>query len=222
MDKPIIVGFLGGIGSGKSTAARIMRSLGADCVCADKMALALLEKERYKKAIIEEFGREILDGKGKIDKKKLAAMAFSTERNLKKLNSILHPPVVSGIVQRIGRTPPGRVFVIDAPLLFETGMQALCDFLFFIESKKNRRLARIANERGWSKDDIQRRQRFQMPLRRKRKVADLVISNDGDLKTFEKQVKEIYESIRKKMKRGRNRILLSLDKTGGVENGKGR
>jgi len=222
MDKAVIVGFLGGIGSGKSTAARIMQRMGADCVCADKIAQALLEEERYKKQVLEEFGREILDGRGEIDKKKLAAKAFSTKRSLKKLNSILHPPVISEIVQRIGQTPAGRVFIIDAPLLFETGMQALCDVLIFIESQKSRRAARIAEDRGWNSSEIESRQRFQRPLRLKRGIADFVISNEGDLRTFEKQVKEVYERIMKKMKCGQSRRLRSRNKTGGVRNGKGR
>ena len=198
MDRPVVVGLLGGIGSGKSAACLILQRLGAEGVCADGITRKLLKNDEIKNQITGAFGKGVLDGSENIDRKKLADYAFSSRNNLKKIESILHPPVIMETIEKINMTPAGKVFVIDAPLLLESGMHHLCDYLIFIDAYKENRLIRAARKSRWTYREIERRQRFQRPLATKRKAADFVISNNGNLGELKKQLQEIYRIIKRK------------------------
>jgi len=198
MRRPIVVGLTGGIGSGKSTAARILRKLGADGICLDESARKLLGTAGIRQEVVREFGKGVLGNDGTIDRKKLAQVAFSSRRNIRKLEAVIHPAVIMETIRRLNRAPAGKVFVIDAPLILESGMHHLCDFLIFIDADGGTRLKRAERAHGWDAEEVRRRQRFQKPLAVKKRAADFLVTNNGGMEELKKQLREILKKVKDK------------------------
>lgn len=201
----VVVGLIGGIGSGKSTVARIFAELGAEAIFADDMTKRLLSEPRVKERLVSEFGEAILDGNGNISHKNLSDIAFESKINLDTLNSILHPRIVSQIKRQISAIEAEtahlhsieqegaerKVVIIDAPLLLETNSVSLVDYLLFVDATERRRRNRVKN-RGWDAEELKRREAFQLPLEQKRAVADFIIENNGNLSKTKEEVRQVY------------------------------
>ena len=180
MGNVFVVGLAGGIGSGKSTVAGMLRKLGASVLDADAMVHELLRQDRIIRKVVRRFGKEVLDSRGGIDRGKLAKAAFASRRNIRDLEGILHPPVIDAVKRRtqaLRRSKRRCVVVIDAPLLFEAGLDRLCDEIVFVHVPKHERLRRLRKMRGWSRERLKRSEKHQKTLDYKRKNADRVIRN---------------------------------------------
>jgi dephospho-CoA kinase len=194
--KPKIIGITGGISSGKSTAARMLASLGAELIDADEMCHRLILVKDVKDKIIERFGSTIQDNYGKIDRSRLAEIVFRDKTSLDDLCNILHPPVIEQIRTRIAEIEKrGRkkAIVIDAALLEESGLSLMCDFIIFINTGRDNRVMRSKICRHWQDGELERRERFQMNLEDKRKKADYVIDNNFTEENTFKQIKEFWQ-----------------------------
>lgn len=104
-----IVGVTGGVGSGKTTVTGMLRELGATVIDADKIAASLLEESEIKDSIVAEFGKDVLDTKGRINPASLAQAAFQSRQSVERLNKIMHPPILARIEAQIpqtGKTEP--------------------------------------------------------------------------------------------------------------------
>ena len=198
MNKPIVVGLLGGIGSGKSIAARILQELGADGICLDTAAKRLLGTAAIREKVVREFGKNVLGNGDTIDRRKLAQLVFSNKKNIKRLEAIIHPAVIMKTIEKLNRTPAGRIFVIDAPLILESGMHHLCDVLIFIDAESKTRLKRAQSAHGWNGEEVKRRQSFQKPLAVKKKAADFVVTNNGGIDGLRRQLQKIFRKVQGK------------------------
>ncbi len=183
------IGLVGGIGAGKSAVARILSELGYVVLDADKDAKAALDLPHVREELERWWGKEILDTAGKADRKRIAAIVFASEVERKRLESLVHPIVISKRAESIAtaRREGKAGVVIDAPLLFEAGSDKDCDVVMFVDAPRAQRVARVA-ERGWSESELTRREAAQLPLHEKRRRAAVVIENDGDLAALRERV----------------------------------
>ena len=140
------IGLTGGIGSGKSTASQHFESLGAYLMNADIEAKNLIDtKETVQHELISEFGTDIIDGTGKVNKQKLARVAFQDEDNLYRLNSVVHPYIYDLIDQKFNQVlNVGKhgLFIVDGALIFESGYDAHLDYVIVVTAQLKNRMER--------------------------------------------------------------------------------
>lgn len=194
--KPKIIGITGGISSGKSTIGRMLASLGAEYIDADEICHRLILFKEFKNKIIERFGNSIQDTYGKIDRSRLAEVAFQDKTCLDDLCGILHPAVIDQIklrIDEIEKRGRQKAIVIDAALLEESDLSLICDFVIFVNTGKSHRLERSQTSRHWPKGELEKREHFQMDLENKKKKADYIIDNNSTIDNTFRQVKEFWQ-----------------------------
>jgi dephospho-CoA kinase len=183
------LGLVGGIGAGKSAVAAILADLGYLVLDADKDAKAALDRPDVRGFLISWWGSQIVGADGMVDRRKVGAIVFANPEERRKLEALVHPIVRADrstqieAARREGR--PG--VVIDAPLLFEAGSDADCDAVLFIDAPYKQRLKRVL-ARGWTAEELNRREAAQLPLEEKRRRSHIVIPNDADLPTLRQRV----------------------------------
>lgn len=189
------LGLSGGIGSGKSTVAKILADLGAVVIDADVIAKEVLEPNQagYQRAI-EVFGEYILDSDRRIDRKKLAELVFQDSDELAKLEAIVHPAVIARVAQIRNSLPESTVVVYDTPLLFEKNLQGQFDKVLIVVTDSEHRKARLI-ERGLEIRDIEARIANQATDAQRRTVADFVIENNGSPEQLQDQVTKVWQQI---------------------------
>jgi dephospho-CoA kinase len=195
--KPII-GILGGVGSGKSTAAAEFAKLGCAVIDADKIAHNLLNNKDLRKRIVARFGREILKRGGKIDRRKLAGAAFAGARNLAALNRIIHPLVLKAVTELIKKANSQKkvkAIVLDMPLLAEVGWAKQCDKLIFVKCRQKIRAKRAKKAGILNLAKLKFRENFQISLDKKEAIADNTIDNNSGLSALARQVTDIFSGI---------------------------
>jgi dephospho-CoA kinase len=191
----VYLGLSGGIGSGKSTVAKILADLGAVVIDADVIAKEVLEPNQagYQRAI-EVFGEYILDSDRRIDRKKLAELVFQDSAELAKLEAIVHPAVIARVAQIRNSLPESTVVVYDTPLLFEKNLQGQFDKVLIVVTDSEHRKARLI-ERGLEIKDIEARIANQATDAQRRTVADFVIENNGSPEQLQDQVTKVWQQI---------------------------
>ncbi len=189
--KPII-GLVGGIGAGKSTAAGILRDLGVEVIDAD----AIVHQELATAAVVEMIGQwwpgTVVNGQ--VDRKTLAKQVFGDPRLLGRLEGLLWPRVLAAVERQLSIATArnaGCALAIDAPMLLEAGLDAVCDCVVFLDADLATRLARV-RPRGWDEQELARREATQMPIATKRSRADHVVTSDDQL---HKRLTELLESL---------------------------
>jgi dephospho-CoA kinase len=202
--KWIILGLTGGIGSGKTHVAKIFKRLGAKLIEADKIAYNIVNKPQIKRTLLEWYGYCLIKNNGQINRKKLAEVSFKNPENINRLNNLTHPYVKREIHNQLKqlnnnfRSKKIGIVVIDAPLLLETGLDKLCDYILFIEASYQTRLKRVLASRKWDNAEIKRRERYQIDLLRKQSKADFIINNNASSITTSAHVKNVCRAIAKK------------------------
>jgi dephospho-CoA kinase len=192
-----VIGITGNFGTGKSYVASLFRALGARVIDADRIAHEVIRRGRgeYAKAVAV-FGREILDKKRNIDRKKLAGAVFSDKEKLKALNSIIHPAVIEYIRKRIRRSGgERRMIVIDAPLLIEAGLAGMVDSLIVVKCPRREQIKRCMRKFKMKKGEVFKRIKNQMKMSEKIKLADFVIDNGGTKAGTKRQVLGIERKL---------------------------
>lgn len=187
-----VIGLTGGIGSGKSAAAAILRDLGAIVLDADTIAHELYAPgtEGWQ-AVVEAFGHEILDSSGAIERKKLAAIVFADASARRRLEAIMHPRITAELQRRLRALQSAgnvRVAVVEAALLLEAGWQTLVDEVWVITAAPDIIRQRLERLRGMTTADIEARQRAQMTDEARRAYAHAVIDNSGTLEQLREQL----------------------------------
>jgi dephospho-CoA kinase len=193
-----IIGIVGGIGSGKSTVAAILGEMGFAVIDADEIAHKITEKKIIKKELQKKFGVDIIDKKGKIDRRKMAEVAFVSRKKAAQLNRIIHPPVLAKIEQLIKeytRKPKVKAIVLDIPLLAEIGWINRCDKVIFVSCSRKSRLQRGKKKGIFNEKKIKNFEKFQFSIDRKRKIADNIIENNGNITNLRKQIARIFPKI---------------------------
>lgn len=188
------VALTGGVGSGKSTVLSFFRKKGALTLDADQIVHRAFKKQTVINKICRFMGRGLVINRREVDKKKLAALIFSSPVARKKLEAILHPIVRREMKSQMAKNK-NRIAVCDVPLLFETGWNKNFDKVIVVDAPLVTRLKRL-QAKGWTLADAKRRIRAQWPLARKVKKADFVVKNNSSLKNTKSQVDLIWNQLR--------------------------
>jgi len=190
---PLVIGVLGGIASGKSQVARLLAGPQGEVLDADRLAHEELESAPVRAWLSASIGEHLVGPDG-VDRRALAEQVFREPELRRELEQRLHPRVRERLragLERARREKRERV-VLDVPLLLENEAQhqlgAECHALVFVECDATVRAERAQRTRGWSGDELARREQAQLPLDVKRARADLVIDNRGDLKQLADRV----------------------------------
>lgn len=193
------VGLTGGIGSGKSTASQHFSSLGAYVINADEEAKNLIStNEIVQNELIAEFGTDIIDGTGSVNKKKLARIAFQDQDHQQRLNSVVHPYIYNLIdkefnqVLNVGKHD---IFIVDGALIFESGYDVHLDYVIVVTAQLKHRMERALGRETLSREEILKRIEFQWPEKEKVNLADFVIHNDGTEKELHKNIEELIKKL---------------------------
>jgi dephospho-CoA kinase len=194
-----VIGIVGGIGSGKSTVARVFASLGCVVSDSDTDAKGLLETPNVRGLLVERWGEGVLGGEGTIDRASVGRVVFGDPAERKWLESVIHPRLHAMRADRLAEAVRAGAagFVIDAPLLFEAGLEGECDAVVFVECPREERLRRVMESRGWDADELERREKAQWPLDEKRRRSDYSVINAGDRASMEAGVREVFDQIRR-------------------------
>lgn len=192
-----IIGIVGGIGSGKSTVAAILRDLGCVVADSDQFARDALRDPAIRSRIIEWWGDDVLDpSTGEIDRKRVAAIVFAEPVQRKRLEGLTHPWIERRRREVFANAPAdAKALVIDAPLLLEAGLGRECDAVIFVDTPAKIRSQRVSDHRGWSASQWNAREAAQMPLDEKRRMAHHVVVNGGDLKALRAAVARTLDQI---------------------------
>jgi dephospho-CoA kinase len=195
----IILGVTGGVASGKSSAAREFGELGALVVDSDAIARDILNTgSRAWKKTLKYFGRRILMPDNQINRQKLAGIVFSDPAKRKVLEKITHPSIIREIKKRL--VSAARLFsgfiVLDAPLLFEAGLEKDVDKIIVVWVPEKMQISRLAKRNGISRKDALERVKAQLPLNKKRRLADYVIDNSGAYGEIRRQVRMIARELK--------------------------
>jgi dephospho-CoA kinase len=186
------IGLTGGIGSGKSTVARLLAERGAQVVDADVLAREVVGPGTPGlAAVAEAFGPGVLTGDGALDRPALAAVVFGDPEARARLDGIVHPLVRARAVQLIAAMPPDAVVVQDIPLLVETGQAASFDLVLVVEADLSARVARLV-DRGLTEEDARARIAAQATDEQRRAVADVVLDNSGTPEQLAAQVDRFW------------------------------
>jgi len=194
----LLVGLTGGIGSGKSTVARMLEERGAVVFDADVLARAAVATGTpgYD-AVVERFGADVLAAGGDIDREALASIVFSDPAARRDLEAIVHPEVRRLFVEGIERhRDSDAVVVFSAPLLVETGMHTAFEVLIVVSAPLEAQIDRLMRDRAMSEAAIRARVDAQLPLEDKAAVADILIDNEGSLDELEGQVERTWQTLR--------------------------
>lgn len=217
-----IIGLAGGIGSGKSRVATCFANLGCIVIDSDRQAREALERPEVRQALLAWWGPEILaqaesDAPGdarSLDRGKIARIIFSDPTERARLEGLVHPIIRARRADIIERASAqgAPAAVIDAPLLFEAGVDAECDVVVWVEASRKTRLERVIRNRGWDEAELARREAAQWPLERKRALCRYTIVNDAPEVDPKDRKAAVAESVRRLLEE----ILASKERSAGT------
>ena len=192
-----LIGLTGGVGSGKSTVAAMLRELGAEVLDADEAAHAAYEPGSPGfDAVVREFGRDYVRD-GRIDRKNLGELVFHDPDARQRLNAIVHPLVREWMVRRTAEAAERDVAIVvqDVPLLYENGLASLFNSVVLVYVPEELQLERLVEGRGIDADRALAMIAAQMPIEKKRELAHHVIDNSGTVDQTRSQVEEMWAQM---------------------------
>ncbi|OQW47286.1 MAG: hypothetical protein A4S09_15950 [Proteobacteria bacterium SG_bin7] len=193
------IGLTGGIGSGKSTVAEILRNNGIDVIDADAVAREVTEKSGPGFGpVVSAFGKEVVNLQGGLDRRRLGEIVFSDKKKLEKLEGILHPLVKERVAKlRTDLEKKGKRFAVyDVPLLFEKNMQGQFSDIIVVSCSVETQVMRSLARGTLEEKEIRSRISAQIPLSQKVKNANYVIANEGTREDLEEQVEELVKKLK--------------------------
>jgi dephospho-CoA kinase len=190
------VGLTGGVGAGKSTAARALADLGAVVVDADALAREVVATGTPGlAAVVAEFGPDILAPDGSLDRSRLGQLVFSDPARRKALEAIVHPLVRRRAGELEAAAPAGALVVHDIPLLAETGQDGSFDAVLVVDVPVEVQVERLVRARGWSADEAAARIAAQAAREDRLAVATHVLDNSGTPEDLRRHVAEVFEEL---------------------------
>jgi dephospho-CoA kinase len=201
-----VMGLTGGIGSGKSEVASLLKAHGAVVIDADAVGHELLNDPLVRGQITERFGEGVVSGKGTmpvlpaIDRRALGAIVFGDPQARHDLESILHPRMstcfkaVIDDAEQAG-DEQGSLIVLDAAILLEAGWDKLCDLIVFVDAPRDERIGRVEQKRGWTRAAFDAREQAQWPTAKKRAGADFMITNDASIDCLRHEVRRLFDRV---------------------------
>ncbi len=192
------VGLTGGIGSGKSTVARMFEEKGVRVFYADDVAKRIMEEDpEVRKEIIELLGPESYLPDSHLNRAYIAQRVFENDERLRRLNRIVHPRVHQAFqhaVEELARSG-GGILIEEAALIFETGADRFLDKVIVVDAPEEERIRRVVRRDHVSPEQVRARMRHQLPAEVLRARADYVIENTGSLEDLRRQVEKIYHEL---------------------------
>jgi dephospho-CoA kinase len=188
--KPVI-GVVGGIGAGKSTAAAAFAARGGAVVNADALGHEALDQPGVKAALVERWGDRVLKPDGRPDRRAIAGIVFADPAELRALEGLVFPYIGRRVLEEVARAqadPAARFVVLDAAVMLEAGWNNACDRIVYVDAPRDARLARLAARSGWTAADLAAREAAQMPAAEKMARADAVLVNDAGPEQLQEQV----------------------------------
>lgn len=183
-----LIGIVGGIGSGKSSVARwVAEHAPVSVIDADALGHAALREDHVIRALSSTFGPEILGSDGQIIRSVLAAKVFGSSETQREgrreLERVVHPEIKKKIVEHVVEAAKHgqNAALLDAAILLETGWEDDCNLVIFVQTPNAIRLQRVQRNRGWTAEELERREASQWSLARKQSAADLTVVNDREL-----------------------------------------
>lgn len=197
-----IIGITGGIGSGKSTFSNILRKKGYTVIDADQISRDLMKKcQPPYQDVIREFGDKILNKDATINRKLLSKLIFKEKIHRDKLEEILHPYIFTEIKRLIDEKAKSQeIIFLDIPLLYETYDKIMeynifLDEIYLVYTDRQSQIKRLMNRDNISKEDALRKIQAQISMEEKKKLANKIIYNTGDLKSLEIEIEKVLEGI---------------------------
>lgn len=191
----MLIGLTGGIATGKSTVCKILEDLEVEVIDADIIAHRVLDDKKVIKKLKNEFGKEILNENGRVDRKKLGEIVFKDKKKLEKLESFTHPKIFEIIEHKLSRTNyKDHLVVLDAPLLFETSLDEKVDETWVVYANKYTQINRMKDRDNLSEKEALQRINAQMSLDDKVEKADIVINNEGTIQELRKKIEKLVEN----------------------------
>ncbi len=195
----LLVGLTGGVGTGKSMVSRMLRDLGCLIIDADLLAREVVEpgEPAYDK-IVAEFGKQILETDGRIDRKKLGALVFADPAKRKRLEEFTHPEIrqrQAGILAELLTEGFEGLVIFDAALLLETGGAKNMDRVIVVYASEATQLRRLMLRDNLSEAEAREKIRSQMSLSLKVKQAHYVVDNSGTREETDRRVREVHQAL---------------------------
>ncbi|HXW52982.1 MAG TPA: dephospho-CoA kinase [Myxococcota bacterium] len=187
----LVIGLTGGIGSGKSMVAAMLRNADVPVVDADQLAKRVTEKNSAGlKEVVQAFGAQVLNDDGTLNRKRLASMVFADEMALRKLEAILHPKIATAYRAALAELEAGghNIAVYMAPLLFEKQLENRVDKTLLIVAPMETRTMRLKTRDGLSQEEITQRMKAQLSDEERAKRADEIVENNGT-------IDELYKNL---------------------------
>ena len=195
----LLVGLTGGIATGKSTVTRLFQELGCVVIDADVLAREVVDPgEPAYRAIVGEFGPDVLLPGGGLDRKKLGAIVFADPARRRRLEEITHPEIRARFTRRLddleARGFEG-IAIFDAPVMIESGNYRNMDRLVVVATDATTQATRLQARDAIGPEEAQRKIGSQMPVAEKAKLADYVIDNAGDRASTAEQVRRVHAAL---------------------------
>ncbi len=196
---PLVIAVTGGMGCGQSTVARFFQKWGARVINADLVARQVVNQDpEVRKELERAFGKHIFYRNGRLNRKLLARIVFQDESKTRRLNRIVHPRMVSRVIDEIekareeGKYP---IIAIDAALIYELNLEHMFDYVVVVSSRMSHRIQRIKERDKLSEKEIVYRIQRQLPIEDKMKWGDFVIENNGTLEELEKKSRAVFRKL---------------------------
>lgn len=195
--KPII-GLCGGIGAGKSVAARAFEHLGAVVIDSDRLSHEVMARPEVAAELVRWWGSAVIGSDGQPDRRAIADRVFEDAAEKKRLEGLIYPLIAArrqDIISRSLEDQAVRAIILDSPLLFESNLDRLCDAVVFVDASPQTRQQRLRDGRAWGPEQLRQRERWQIPVDQKRARAQYVLPNDGSLDDLQAQAAELFDRI---------------------------
>ncbi len=196
----ILIGILGGVGSGKSAVSDRLKTLGAVVLDADQLGHEVLRQPEVKAELRRRWGETVMDAAGEIDRRKVAEIVFAAtpqgREELAFLEQLTHPRIKQRLQTQLAELNVAgvRAAVLDAPVMLKAGWDRMCNLLLFVDTPRQVRRARV-RQRGWTEADFAAREAAQEPVETKRSRAGVILDNSSSWDHLYEQVDRFWRGL---------------------------
>jgi dephospho-CoA kinase len=178
--------------------ADLLTELGAAVIDSDALSHAALDDPSIQRQLREWWGPAVIDRTGRVDRKAVASIVFIAPQENERLKAVIYPWIAARRRERmtaLQADPRVPLIVLNSPLLFEAGLEAECDAVVFVDADREVRLARVRAARGWSAEELERREKLQMPLDRKLARADYILRNNSSIDELRIEARKLFARL---------------------------